>query len=92
MLANAHGITANGSEEFLYAGLGYELDESQAEAFVKWGLAAYMEDAKDGTPKVNNSASGKPSDSGRSKSIPKSGRLKRGRSNTNNDKRSNKKT
>jgi hypothetical protein len=86
MLTNCQSETY---PDMLYAGLGYVLEDSEADNLVKNNLAIYLNEESDGVSKVDNSSKRRSGNSSRGKRLSKSGRLKRGRKNINNDKSGN---
>jgi hypothetical protein len=86
MLTNMPVRFADGRNEILRAGLGYELEAQEAQRFINFGLAVPMEEPKDGDNKVVGAARRDSRDSRRSKRLSASGRKPRGRTNRHNDK------
>lgn len=71
MLTNGYAVMPEGFESILYAGFGYTLKKSDAEALIKNGEALSMEDSS-GKPKTKNSTVRRPSILNRGKKLPKS--------------------
>jgi hypothetical protein len=85
MLTNMPVQFADGREDLLRAGLGYELDAQEAQRFINFGLAVPMEEPKNGAIEKTRSSSRTAGDGSGSKRLPKSGRSKRGLKNSSND-------